>query len=150
MEGVSKVLSGYTGGHVPNPSYELVSTGTTGHVEAIEIVFDPAVVSYEKLLELFWENIDPTDPNGQFCDKGSVYLAGIFYTSDAQKTAAEQSITNAEEKLGMKVATFLRPAEPFYEAEEYHQSYYKKNELRYQLYKMGCGRDKTLAKVWSR
>jgi methionine-S-sulfoxide reductase len=148
LDGVTKVVSGYTGGHVPNPSYEQVSGGATGHVEAIEVVYDPARVPYTQLLKYFWENVDPTDPTGQFCDKGSEYLAGIFYNDDAQRAAAEKSVTEAEKILGQKVATFLRPAEPFYEAEEYHQSYYKKNELRYQLYKMGCGRDKTLAKVW--
>jgi methionine-S-sulfoxide reductase len=150
LDGVAKVVSGYTGGHVANPTYEQVSGGATGHVEAIEVIYDPARVAYPELLELFWENVDPTDPTGQFCDKGSEYLAGIFYHIEQQRIEAEQSIKDAEEKLGMKVSTFLRPAEPFYAAEEYHQSYYKKNELRYHLYKLGCGRDKTLAKVWAK
>ena len=149
LDGVSKVVSGYTGGHVENPTYEQVSQGNTGHIEAIEVTYDPAVVPYTKLLEYFWDNVDPTDPQGQFCDKGSQYLAGIFFVSDAQKEQAAESVTAAEARLKQKVSTFVRPAEKFYAAEEYHQSYYKKNELRYQLYKMGCGRDKTLKKIWA-
>ena len=149
LDGVTKVVSGYTGGHVKNPTYEQVSTGNTGHIEVIEVTFNPQAVPYTKLLEYFWDNVDPTDPEGQFCDKGSQYLAGIFYLNDAQKELAEISVADAEKRLKQKVSTFIRPAEPFYAAEDYHQSYHKKNELRYQLYKMGCGRDKTLKRVWS-
>lgn len=150
LPGVTKVVSGYTGGTVDNPTYEQVSTGRTGHIEAVEITFDPQKVTYEKLLDVFWENVDPLDPDGQFCDKGSQYAAGIFYLNDAQKAAAEASIKKVEEKLGAEVASFLRPAKPFYEAEDYHQSYYKKNELRYKLYKQGCGRNERLEKIWGR
>jgi peptide-methionine (S)-S-oxide reductase len=150
LDGVTKVTSGYTGGDLANPTYDQVSTGETGHIEAIEATYDPDKVSYDKLLERFWDNVDPTDPKGQFCDKGSQYAAGIFYTTPEQQTAAQQSITKVEEKLKQKVATFLRPAKTFYEAEDYHQSYYKKNTLRYELYKNGCGRAKTLEKVWGK
>ena len=148
LPGVVKVVSGYTGGDVTNPTYEQVSTGETGHVEAIEVQFDPQKVSYDALLEKFWENVDPTDPTGQFCDKGSQYLAGIFYTNTDQKERAEKSIAAVETKLKMKISTFLRPAKTFYAAEEYHQSYYNKNKLRYEMYKTGCGRAKTLKRVW--
>lgn len=150
LPGVTKVESGYTGGHVTNPTYEQVSEGDTGHVEAIRVIYDPAKIKYEKLLEWFWDNVDPNDPQGQFCDKGSQYVAGIFYSDDIQKKAAHESIARVEATLHAKVATFLRPAEEFYVAEDYHQSYYKKNELRYKLYKAGCGRDKALEKIWAR
>lgn len=148
--GVRRVLSGYTGGVVENPTYEEVGTGDTGHVEAVEVVFDPAQVSYEKLLDIFWSNIDPTDAEGQFCDKGTQYAAGIFYLSEAQKTAAEASIAAVEKKLSAKIVTFLRPAATFYPAEDYHQSYYKKSETRYKMYKMGCGREGKLEKIWGK
>jgi peptide-methionine (S)-S-oxide reductase len=149
-DGVVKVLSGYTGGRTQNPTYEQISTGTTGHIEAVEVVFDPAKVTYEKLLDIFWGNIDPTDADGQFCDKGSQYRAGIFYTSDAQKAAAEHSLKTVDEKLETPVAAFIRPAVKFWPAEEYHQSYYKKNQLRYNLYKQSCGRTETLEEIWGK
>lgn len=150
LPGVGKVLSGYTGGTVDNPTYEQVSTGRTGHIEAVEITFDPSKVTYEQLLDIFWSNVDPLDADGQFCDKGSQYTAGIFYVDDVQKAAAEASIKKVEEKLNAKVASFLRPAKPFYEAEDYHQSYYQKNQLRYNLYKQGCGRNERLEKIWGK
>lgn len=149
-KGVSKVLSGYTGGTVENPSYEQVSSGTTGHVEAIEVVYDPDVISYDELLKIFWSNVDPTDKDGQFCDKGSQYHAGIFVFDDAQKKAAEASALAVEKKLGQKLETFIRPAQKFYVAEDYHQSYYKKNALRYKLYKSGCGRQEKLHELQGR
>lgn len=145
--GVTKVVSGYTGGDVPNPTYEQISTGQTGHVEAIEVTFDPAKISYEKLLDIFWSNVDPTDPDGQFCDQGSQYRAGIFYTNDAQKTAAAASIPVIEKKLGQKVATFLRPVSKFYPAEDYHQAYYRKNPAQYKIYAAGCGRQRRLEEL---
>lgn len=148
-KGVDKVLSGYTGGTVENPTYEQVSSGETGHVEAIEVMFDPNVVSYDELLTIFWSNVDPTDKDGQFCDKGSQYHAGIFTFSDAQKAAAEASAKKVEKKLGQELATFIRPAQKFYEAEEYHQGYYKKNALRYKMYKSGCGRAEKLKEFQS-
>lgn len=143
LDGVSSVVSGYIGGTVENPTYQQVSAGTTGHVEAVEISYDPAKVSYEKLLGIFWDNIDPTDAEGQFCDKGSQYLAGIFVTDDTQKALAEASKTKAEKRYG-EVATFIRPAEHFWPAEDYHQGYHEKNALRYKLYRNGCGRDARL------
>ncbi len=147
-KGVISVTSGYTGGSAQTATYKQVSTGTTGHVEAVEVVFDPAVVSYSRLLTIFWRNVDPLDAEGQFCDKGSQYAAGIFYLDDAQKTAAEQSLADAEKKLGQKVATFLRPAMAFYPAEDYHQEYYKKNSVAYKTYRYGCGRDRQLERIW--
>lgn len=150
LPGVDKVQSGYTGGTVANPTYEQVSSGTTGHVEAIEVTYNPDKVSYDKLLEYFWDNVDPTDPEGQFCDKGSQYAAGIFAVTEAQKTAAEKSRMEKQKKYGQKLTAFVREAGPFYTAEEYHQSYYKKNPVRYGLYKKGCGREKTLEKLHQR
>lgn len=150
LKGVTEVQSGYSGGHVKNPTYEQVSTGETGHIEVIKVTFDPEVLPYKELLKVYWSNVDPTDPDGQFCDKGSQYAAGIFYNSPAQKEAAEDSVKDVEKKLGTKVSTFLREAQPFYIAEDYHQSFYEKNELRYKLYKAGCGRDAKLKKIWKK
>lgn len=148
-EGVASVQSGFMGGAAENATYYDVATGETGHIEVVEIKFDPAVVTYEELLKIFWENVDPTDAEGQFCDKGSQYAAGIFYFDDAQKAAAEKSLRAVEEKLGQKVVTFIREALVFYPADEYHQEYYKKNALQYALYKKGCGREKRLEEIWS-
>ncbi len=147
-KGVISVTSGYTGGSAETATYKQVSTGTTNHVEAVEVVFDPAIVSYERLLTIYWRNVDPFDAEGQFCDKGSQYAAGIFYAGDAQKAAAEQSVAETEKKLGQKVATFLRPAMAFYAAEDYHQEYYKKNSIAYKTYRYGCGRDRKLRRIW--
>lgn len=146
LEGVGAVVSGYTGGTVENPTYAQVSTGSTGHVEAVEITYDPEKTPYETLLGIFWDNIDPTDAEGQFCDKGSQYLAGIFVTDDAQKALAEASKAKAEKRYG-QVATFIRPAAAFWPAEEHHQGYHAKNQLRYALYKRGCGRDNRLEEL---
>lgn len=146
--GVLTVTSGYMGGSAGTATYKQVSTGDTGHIEVVEIVYDPSRVGYEMLLEIFWRNVDPFDAEGQFCDRGSQYAAGIFYGSAAQKTAAEASIAAVEEKLGAKVATFLRPAMPFYAAEAAHQAYYRKNPLSYRVYRRGCGRDSRLEELW--
>jgi peptide-methionine (S)-S-oxide reductase len=146
-KGVERVLSGYIGGHVKDPTYEQVSMGDTGHVEAIEVKFDPAQVTYSDLLDIFWSNVDPTDADGQFCDKGSQYHAGIFYLDEAQKIAAEKSSIAIENKLGQKIVTFIKKADIFYPAEEYHQSYHKKSPIRYQLYKVGCGRQDRLEQL---
>ncbi len=148
LDGVTNVVSGYTGGHTKDPTYEQVSTGTTGHIEAIEVTYDPAKISYAALLDIFWQNVDPLDADGQFCDKGSQYLAGIFYHDDTQKHLAETSKKQVEAKLGQTVATLLRPSETFYPAEEYHQDYHIKNRTRYKLYRMGCGRDARLEQIW--
>ena len=146
LDGVSNVVSGYTGGMLENPTYAQVSAGDTGHVEAVEITYDPAKVGYEKLLSIFWDNIDPTDAEGQFCDKGSQYLAGIFVADDAQKVLAEASKAKVEKRHG-EVATFIRPAVRFWPAEEYHQGYFEKNPMRYKLYRNGCGRDDRLREL---
>jgi len=149
-EGVVSTTSGYTGGHLDNPSYEEVSSGGTGHTEAVEIVYDPAKVSYEKLLEVFWVNIDPSDAKGQFCDRGSQYRSGIFYNSEEQRQLAEASKKkiDASGRLPKTVVTEVTEATTFYRAEEYHQDYYQRHEFRYKLYRRGCGRDRVLEKLW--
>lgn len=148
QEGVYNVTSGYTGGSAETATYKQVSTGRTGHIEAVEVFFDPARVGYDTLLEIFWRNVDPFDAAGQFCDKGSQYAAGIFYQGSAQKAAAEASLAAAEKKLGTQVATFIRPVMAFYAAEDAHQDYYKKNPEAYKRYRLGCGRDRRLEKIW--
>jgi peptide-methionine (S)-S-oxide reductase len=147
VPGVTHVVSGYTGGHVPNPTYELVSLGNTGHFEAIQVTYDPAKVSYNKLLEVFWHNVDPLDARGQFCDKGTQYRAGIFVAGEGQKTAAEASKTTMERRLGQKVETLIAPASVFYPAEDYHQDFHIKNSNRYKSYRAGCGRDERLQQL---
>ncbi|MGE0754516.1 MAG: peptide-methionine (S)-S-oxide reductase MsrA [Alphaproteobacteria bacterium] len=149
IEGVSKVVSGYTGGHVDDPTYEQVSSGGTGHLEAIEVTYDPAQVSYEKLLEIFWDNIDPTDADGQFCDKGSQYRAAIFTHNAKQKTMAEQTLAKVQQRFTRPVATLIRDAEKFWNAEDYHQQYYIKAKDRYKRYRQGCGRDARLEELKS-
>ena len=150
LNGVISVVSGYTGGTTQNPTYEQVSAGNAGHVESIEITYDPRQVNYEDLLAIFWENIDPMDAQGQFCDKGSQYKAGIFSHSPAQRTAAELSKTNITKKLGAEIATFIRDADVFYPAEDYHQEFYIKSQARYKSYREGCGRDARLQEVWKK
>jgi peptide-methionine (S)-S-oxide reductase len=147
LPGVISVVSGYTGGRKPNPTYDDVSNGTTGHRESVEITYDPAKVTYGQLLDVFWHNIDPVDPFGQFCDKGEQYTAAIFVHDDAQRRLAELSLQNAKKRFG-KVATVILPASRFYRAEEYHQDYYKKNPIRYHIYRSGCGRDARLKELW--
>jgi peptide-methionine (S)-S-oxide reductase len=148
LPGVASVVSGYTGGTKKNPTYEEVSSGGTGHFESVDITFDPAKISYEKLLEIYWENIDPLTANGQFCDRGEQYRTAIFVHDDAQRAAAEASKQKVAEKLKAKVVTLILPASTFYPAEEYHQDYYKKNPFRYGLYRKGCGRDELLEQIW--
>jgi len=147
IPGVSKVVSGYTGGHVKNPTYEQVSTGGTGHLEAIAVTYDPAQVDYNKLLDIFWENIDPLDPNGQFCDKGSQYLAGIFTHDGEQKKLAEESREKIAKKFGKPIATIIKEASVFYPAEDYHQEFYIKSKDHYKRYRSGCGRDERLEEL---
>lgn len=149
IPGVKHVRSGYTGGKVVNPTYEQVSEGGTGHVEAIEVVYDPTQVSYQKLLNIFWDNIDPFDPEGQFCDKGSQYHAGIFTDSDEQKKLAEASREAIAKKFGKPVATVIKPADTFYPAEDYHQEFYIKSKDHYKRYRNGCGRDARLEELRS-
>jgi peptide-methionine (S)-S-oxide reductase len=148
VPGVTAVISGYTGGTKKDPSYEEVSSGTTGHAESVRVVFDPAKISYAKLLEIFWHNVDPFSANGQFCDRGNQYRSAIFYLDDAQKKAAEQSKREVEARFKQPVATEIVKAGPFYPAEEYHQDFYKKNPDRYSSYRLGCGRDRRLREVW--
>lgn len=149
IEGVSKVVSGYTGGHTNNPTYQQVCSGSTGHIEVIQVTYDPAIISYSKLLEIFWRNIDPLDPFGQFADKGSQYRAGIFTHDDQQKLLAEASKHNASTLFGRQVASFIRPAEVFYPAEDYHQEYFIKNRTRYKEYAENNGRKERLRSVWA-
>ena len=151
-KGVIEVKAGYTGGSTKNPSYEEVSSGTTGHVEAVKVVFDPSVVSYERLLEIFWHQIDPTDAGGQFADRGTQYYTGIFYFDDEQKKAAEKSKKDiqASGMFDKPIVTAIRPATDFYEAEAYHQDYYKKNSFQYLLYKKGSGREEYLKETWEK
>ncbi len=148
LPGVTSVTSGYTGGHKPNPTYHEVSAGDTGHVEAVQIVYDPKKIRYEKLLDVFWVNVDPLDSGGQFCDRGNTYTSAIFYQNEEQKKLAEQSKAAIEKKLGKTVVTAIRPAAAFYPAEDYHQDYYKKNPLRYKYYRYSCGRDQRLEQLW--
>jgi peptide-methionine (S)-S-oxide reductase len=150
LEGVVSTTSGYTGGSKANPTYEEVSAGGTGHTEAVEIVYDPSKVSYEKLLDVFWHNIDPTARDRQFCDKGSQYRSAIFTHDDTQRRLAEESKQALEraKKLPGPIATAIAPAGPFYAAEAYHQDYYRKNPIRYRYYRYGCGRDARLRELW--
>ena len=150
LKGVISVTSGYTGGEKLNPTYKEVSAGGTGHAESVEIVYDPAVISYQKLLDTFWHNIDPTAVNRQFCDSGNQYRSAIFYHSEEQAKLARASKAALERsrRFSGPIATEITPAGRFYPAEEYHQHYYKKNPLRYKYYRSGCGRDKRLKELW--
>lgn len=148
--GIKEVLSGYTGGHTENPTYEEVTSGTTGHYEAVKVVYDPQQISYEKLLDLFWRSVDPTDDGGQFVDRGMQYRTAIFYQNEMQRAAAEASKKELQESGRYKqpIVTPIIKSSPFYEAEEYHQGYYKKQPLRYKAYRMNSGRDQYLDKTW--
>ncbi len=149
-KGVKKTTVGYTGGHMINPSYEEVSSGTTGHAEAIQIEFDPKEVSYEKLLDIYWRNIDPTQVNGQFADQGTQYRTAIFYHSDEQKRIAEQSKKDLRTsgRFDRPIVTQIVPASAFYPAEEYHQKYYLKSTGQYNMYHDNSGRPEYLEKTW--
>ena len=148
VPGVVETISGYTGGEVDNPTYEQVSSGGTGHYEAVEVKYDPAKVSYEQLLEAFWRNVDPLDARGQFCDKGSHYLSAIFAAGDEEKALAEATRAEAAEQLKMPVVTEILPQQTFYAAEDYHQNFYETNSARYKYYKFGCGRVQRLQELW--
>ena len=150
VPGVVSAVSGYTGGSVKNPSYEQVSGGRTGHAEAVEVTFDPAKVSYDKLLDVFWVNHDPTVTNRQFCDSGTQYRPGIFYVNDEQKSLALASKAKWDKLKPFKqpILTEITAAGPFYPAEDYHQDYYKKNPLQYKFYVTGCGRYARLDSLW--
>ena len=151
LEGVESIYPGYTGGEVENPVYEAVVAGKTGHVEAVQIEFDEQKVSYNTLLDIYWTQIDPTDPDGQFADRGEHYRTIIFYHSEQQKMMAEQSKKTLQDSGIFKkpIVTLIKEASEFYPAEDYHQQYYKKNPLRYKLYKYGSGRDQFIEKVWN-
>ena len=150
VEGVISTTSGYTGGKVPNPTYSDVSRGGTGHAEAVEIVYDPAKVSYEKLLDVFWHNHDPLAKNRQFCDRGDQYRPAIFYHNEEQRRLAEDSKAVHQKRFKQPIQTEITAAGPFYKAEEYHQDYYLKNPLRYQFYRFNCGRDQRLEELWGK
>jgi peptide-methionine (S)-S-oxide reductase len=150
LPGVTATISGYTGGRKVNPSYEEVSSGATGHAEAVQVVYDPKKVTYEKLLQVYWVNVDPTVKDRQFCDTGTQYRTAIFYHDDAQRKAAEASKAAIEKSKPFKepIVTPIEMAGAFYPAEDYHQDYYKKNPVRYNLYRSGCGRDARLKQLW--
>lgn len=150
LEGVKKVLCGYTGGEKPAPTYREVCSGGTGHLEAVEVTYDPEVTDYDRLLDVFWRQIDPTDPGGQFADRGEQYRPAIFYHDDTQKKKAESSkkALDSSGKFDKPVVTEVRPAKEFYEAEEDHQDYSNKCPVRYTMYKAGSGRDDFIKRVW--
>lgn len=150
LPGVRSVTSGYSGGPEKNPTYSQVSSGRTGHAEAVDIVFDPKTISYERLLDVYWRNIDPTQKGGQFCDKGSQYRSAIFYRDSRQKALAEASrdALTRSKRLKAPIVTEVVPYRAFYRAEEYHQDYYRKNPDHYQAYRKGCGRDARLKALW--
>jgi len=152
LPGVVKVISGYTGGQKENPSYEAVSSGTTGHVEAIQVYYDPSKVTYEELLDWFWKHIDPTDGGGQFADRGRQYRSAIFYHDDEQKRLAENSREELAKsgKFDKPIVTEIIKFTKFFEAEEYHQDYYKTHSLKYRYYRSGSGRDQFLMQVWGK
>ena len=150
VEGVLSATSGYMGGTVANPSYEAVSAGRTGHAESVEVVYDPSKVSYQKLLDAFWHNIDPITPNAQFCDHGSQYRSAVFFQTDEEKRESvtfKQAIEQSN-RFREPIVTQIVMASQFYPAEEYHQDFYKKNPVRYKFYKYNCGRAKRLEELW--
>ena len=149
VEGVLEVISGYSGGTTENPTYKEVTYGNTGHFEAIKIEYDAEIVNYEKLLNIFWLNIDPFDALGQFCDKGYSYRSVVFYTLDFEKKLIHESIEKIEKRFNKKIVTYVRKFDKFYIAEDHHQDYYKENFINYLMYKNGCGRVKTLEKIWN-
>ena len=152
LDGVVSTTSGYIDGQTENPTYKQVTTGKTGHTEAVEIVYDPAKVSFEKLVEVFWRNIDPTDAGGQFCDRGNQYRSTLFYHDEAQRRIAESSkaALEADKPFRSDIVTPIVAASTFYVAEEYHQDYYMKNPVRYKFYRSSCGRDRRLAALWGK
>jgi peptide-methionine (S)-S-oxide reductase len=152
VPGVTRTVSGYTGGHVDNPSYKQVSSDTTGHREAVQIYYDPQRVTYADLLEIFWRSVDPTDAGGQFCDRGKSYTTAVFVNSARQRRLAEASKRTLQQSglLSQPVVTSIESAGPFYTAENYHQDYYEKNPLRYRFYRFSCGRDDRIETLWGK
>ena len=149
VEGVVSTISGYSGGHVKNPTYQDVIYKDTGHVEAIEITYNSKKINYEKLLNIYWKNIDPFDAAGQFCDKGKSYRSVIFFKTQLEKEFIDKSLENLEQLFNKKIVTLVWKFEKFYPAEDYHQDYYEKNFIRYLMYKKGCKREETLKKIWN-
>jgi peptide-methionine (S)-S-oxide reductase len=150
VEGVISTTSGFIGGLAVDPSYAQVITGRTGHTEAVEIVYDPATVSYERLLDVFWRNHDPLAKDRQFCDRGNQYRPGIFYHSSEQRALAEETKKKHQARFKQPIQTEITAASTFYKAEDYHQDYYKKNPVRYKLYRFNCGRDARLEELWGK
>ncbi len=152
LDGVSEVISGYTGGNVRNPSYHQVSSGVTGHYESIQVTYDPEKISYQKLLDVFWRQIDPTDDGGQFVDRGQQYTTAIFYHNQSQKDLAEKSKSEMNEsgRFNAPIVTKILPTQTFYKAEEYHQDYYKKSPVNYKRYRSGSGRDQYRQMIWNK
>ncbi len=149
VKGVEEVISGYSGGKTENPTYKEVTYSNTGHFEVAKITYDENIIKYKGLLDLYWQNIDPFDSAGQFCDKGLSYRSVAFYQNQNEKREVENSIKNIEKRFkGKKVVTFIRKFKKFYPAEDYHQDYYQENFMNYLLYKKACGREKTLEKIW--
>jgi peptide methionine sulfoxide reductase msrA/msrB len=150
FKGINEAIAGYTGGHKDNPTYEEVCSGRSGHLEAVQVNFDPGVIQYESLLEIFWRNVDPTDPGGQFVDRGSQYRTAIFFHDERQRRLAEASKHQLSQSgfFSKPIATEILPLVKFYPAESYHQEYYKKNPIRYKFYRYNSGRDQFLRKIW--
>ncbi len=150
VDGVISTTSGYTSGHKKNPTYSEVSAGSTGHTEAIQIIFDPAKITYAELLKVYWKNIDPVAVDRQFCDAGNQYRSGIYYLDETQESAAKQSLQQLQQNKPFEetIATEIKPASTFYPAEDYHQDYYQKNPVRYNYYRYICGRDQRLSELW--
>lgn len=152
LDGVVEAVSGYIGGESSTANYKAVTKGNSGHYEASEVIYDPTKITYSELVEFFWRHIDPTDPRGQFCDKGSSYRSAIFYSNEDEKKIAEDSLANLEQNKPFSdaIVTPVLPANTFYEAEDYHQDYYKKNPIRYRFYRHSCGRDKRVEQLWGK
>jgi peptide-methionine (S)-S-oxide reductase len=148
IEGVVSTTSGYTGGHKPKPTYEEVSAGGTGHAESVQVVYDPSKVTYDRLLYVYWRNVDPFTRDAQFCDHGNQYRTAIFVHDEEQRRLAEESKAALEKRFGKPIVTEIVPTAMFYPAENYHQDFYKKNPVRYKFYRFSCGRDQRLHKIW--
>lgn len=148
IDGVVETISGFSGGHVANPSYEQVTRGGTGHLEVVEVVYDPEKVGYDKLLDIYWRNVDPFDGGGQFCDRGESYRPAIFVRDEEQERLARKSMQALSRRFEQPIAVTIEPFEAFYPAEDYHQNYYDKNPVRYNYYRWRCGRDARLETVW--
>ena len=148
LEGVASVVSGFSGGTTPNPTYDQVASKQTDHYEAVEVVYDPAVVPYDTLLQVYWHNVDPLDGEGQFCDRGSPYRPAIFVGTAEERAAAEQTKAFLDGRFSAPVAVEILPSSPFYAAEDYHQDFYRTNPARYTSYRIGCRRDARLQELW--